>query len=156
MKLLEFLNICYVEETNHVPLDLFGMSFILFYKILIYTVSNSFFGRFTQKSVINGLKYGIFVFTIKSALNKSFFVRILGFAKTLQFIAYFNQFWNLILVIKGYRVLRISTYQTKKAVYSTNTLLYRKPLPSILGINLKFNRNSIWNSSHRNHVKNSG
>ncbi|RMZ96338.1 hypothetical protein BpHYR1_018019 [Brachionus plicatilis] len=32
--------------------------------------------------------------------------------------------------------------------------LYRKPLPSILGINLKFNRNSIWNSSHRNHVKN--
>ncbi|RNA21909.1 hypothetical protein BpHYR1_012199 [Brachionus plicatilis] len=31
---------------------------------------------------------------------------------------------------------------------------YRKPLPSILGINLKFNRNSIWNSSHRNHVKN--
>ncbi|RNA08178.1 hypothetical protein BpHYR1_011693, partial [Brachionus plicatilis] len=32
---------------------------------------------------------------------------------------------------------------------------YRKPLPSILGINLKFNRNSIWNSSHRSHVKNS-
>ncbi|RNA13861.1 hypothetical protein BpHYR1_026329 [Brachionus plicatilis] len=31
--------------------------------------------------------------------------------------------------------------------------IYRKPLPSILGINLKFNRNSIWNSSHRNHVK---
>ncbi|RNA29819.1 hypothetical protein BpHYR1_029252 [Brachionus plicatilis] len=31
---------------------------------------------------------------------------------------------------------------------------YRKPLPSILGINVKFNRNSIWNSSHRNHVKN--
>ncbi|RNA44546.1 hypothetical protein BpHYR1_042725 [Brachionus plicatilis] len=31
---------------------------------------------------------------------------------------------------------------------------YRKPLPSILRINLKFNRNSIWNSSHRNHVKN--
>ncbi|RNA07537.1 hypothetical protein BpHYR1_014151 [Brachionus plicatilis] len=31
---------------------------------------------------------------------------------------------------------------------------YRKPLPSILGINLKFNWNSIWNSSHRNHVKN--
>ncbi|RMZ96923.1 hypothetical protein BpHYR1_021559 [Brachionus plicatilis] len=33
---------------------------------------------------------------------------------------------------------------------------YRKPLPCILGINLKFNRNSTWKSSHRNHVKNSG
>ncbi|RNA14298.1 hypothetical protein BpHYR1_037435 [Brachionus plicatilis] len=35
----------------------------------------------------------------------------------------------------------------------TEVKCYRKPLPSILGINLKFNRNSIWNSSHRNHVK---
>ncbi|RNA27792.1 hypothetical protein BpHYR1_020898 [Brachionus plicatilis] len=38
--------------------------------------------------------------------------------------------------------------------YLQKTIIYRKPLPSILGINLKFNRNSIWNSSHRNHVKN--
>ncbi|RNA39487.1 hypothetical protein BpHYR1_042353 [Brachionus plicatilis] len=67
---------------------------------------------------------------------------------------------------KFYEDITMKNYSTK--IYSmselttkTNILavmnkysFYRKPLPSILGINLKFNRNSIWNSSHRNHVKN--
>ncbi|RNA31406.1 hypothetical protein BpHYR1_047660 [Brachionus plicatilis] len=61
------------------------------------------------------------------------------------------------LFLKNKKTLQ-NAYKTpfggvKNADEERRSLSYRKPLPSILGINLKFNRNSIWNSSHRNHVK---